>query len=354
MKKRVRVRLLIGVFTASVVVVGLTPEVSQAKKPVKDVAAPVVAISDPSAGSIVTPTTPVAGTSSDNVAVAKVEISVDSGGFQPAIGTSAWTFTPRSGSLSNGNHTLTAKATDTSGLTSASSVAITVSADSNPSPAPSPSATPSPSPSATPTTSPSPTPSQAPSPTQTPDSPLHLVTPEGVTIDVDANVTGWTASQVYDILKANAIQLSLVGPHLTIDVQTQYPTSIATSAGTSGGVYKYFNAIIYLDTRSTATFPSRPDFAIANEYGKAWALYHLYLTQQNHWTPWLSERGLLGDSRLESSVTWSKAEMIADDYRMLFGTQAAISQANYINPNIPDPRNVPGLRDWLLNTWAAA
>jgi hypothetical protein len=46
--------------------------------------------------------------------------------------------------------------------------------------------------------------------------------------------------------------------------------------------------------------------------------------------------------------------MIADDYRMLFGTPAAISEAKYINPYIADPRNVPGLRDWFINTWAGA
>jgi hypothetical protein len=45
--------------------------------------------------------------------------------------------------------------------------------------------------------------------------------------------------------------------------------------------------------------------------------------------------------------------MIADDYRMLFRDAAAVSQAAYINPNVPDPRTVAGLRDFFVNVWGA-
>ena len=45
--------------------------------------------------------------------------------------------------------------------------------------------------------------------------------------------------------------------------------------------------------------------------------------------------------------------MIADDYRLLFGSSAAISERpTSINTTITDPRNQPGLDTYLLQQWA--
>jgi hypothetical protein len=166
-------------------------------------------------------------------------------------------------------------------------------------------------------------------------------------------VTTWTAQQIYDLLKPNAYQLSLIGPHLTIEVQTQYASS--TTMGVSGtpttGYYN-FNATIDLDARPDRVFSTRPDDVIAHEYGEAWALYHLYVSQNGNWSPYLVERGIASDPRVDSTYNWSKDEMIADDYRLLFGTQKAQDEAAYINPDVPDPRTVTGLKDWFINTWA--
>jgi hypothetical protein len=180
-----------------------------------------------------------------------------------------------------------------------------------------------------------------------------MVTPEGVTIDVAPDVVGgWTAQQIYDLLKPNAYQLDLIGPSLTIKVQTQYSSGTATSASSVGGVYTSVRATIYLKATSGQVFTARPDYVMAHEYGHVWTRYHFYLDHQGDWTPWLVERGLLGDPRLETSYNWAKAEMIADDYRMLFGTSTAIAQTGYINSDIADPRTVAGLRDWFISTWA--
>ncbi len=177
--------------------------------------------------------------------------------------------------------------------------------------------------------------------------PLVMTTPEGAVITCKASL-GWTPQAVYDLLTQSAYQLDLIGPHLQINVQNSYPTSIATSAGTgAGGLYTTYNAVIYLDARDGATFPTRPEFAV-----KAWCQYHLYLMHQHDYTPWLSERGLLGDPRVDSSTIWSKDEMMGDDYRLLFGSLAAQQQAAYVNPNITDPTDVPGLHDWFINEWA--
>jgi hypothetical protein len=180
-----------------------------------------------------------------------------------------------------------------------------------------------------------------------------MVTPEGVTIQIYSGVSGWTAQQIYDLLKPSAYQLGLIGPHLTIKVQTTTPSSTATSAGTTGSAYTSFNAVLYLDADPNTVFPLRPDSVVAHEYGHVWTMYHLYITEQGDWTPWLQARGLLGDPRVDSTYSWSKNEMIADDYRMLFGDAAAVSQAAYINPQAPDPRTVPGLKDFFVNVWGA-
>jgi hypothetical protein len=233
----------------------------------------------------------VSGTAADDVSLAKVELSVDGGSYQPAQGTSSWASTVDSTKLANGSHTLTARATDGAGKTSTASITVSVSNSSSS------------------------------------GGGSQLVTPEGVKIEVASDVTGWTAQQVYDILKPNAYELDKVGPDLTIKVQTQYASGTTSGASQSGGVYQNFTATIYLDARSGKTFPDRPEDVIAHEYGHAWTYYHLYLSRGGDWTSYLTARGILGDPRVNSTYNWSTNEMIADDYRLLFGTQKAQDQA---------------------------
>ena len=282
-----------------------------------DTTAPSIQISSPAGGATLSGTATVSGTASDNVQVASVAVSVDGGAYAAAQGTTSWISSLATGSLANGAHTISVRATDTSGNVATATVAVSV---------------------------------QNSLPAGVAD---QLVTPEGATIQVATGVSGWTAQQVYDLLKPNAYQLALIGPHLTIKVQTTYNTFTTTSAGTSGGVYTSFNATLYLDARSNSLLLTRPDATIAHEYGAVWSMYHLYLTEQGSWTPWLQARGLLGDPLLDSSDVWSKGEMIADDYRMLFGTPAAQSEMGYVNPAVPDPRTVSGLRDFFVDVWGA-
>jgi hypothetical protein len=291
---------------------GVGPQQAFAKRAKTPRGRPSIDVLTPSSGATLSGVTQVAGTADDNEGITSVEVAVDDGAFTPATGTTAWTIDIDTQPLSDAPHVISARAIDTNGLVSTASVIVDVLNGST----------------------------------------THLVTPEGLTIDIAPEVTGWTAQQIYDILKPSAYQLDLLGPSLTIKVQTQYPSSATTSAGTSGGVYTNFKAIIYLDARSTAGFGVRPDYTVAHEYGHAWTLYHYYLTHQGDWTPYLQVRGLVGDPRLGSTYSWTISELIADDYRMLFGSPAAVSQANYINRNLTDPRSVPGLRDWFTTTWA--
>jgi hypothetical protein len=179
--------------------------------------------------------------------------------------------------------------------------------------------------------------------------------PEGVVISIaDTVPAGWTATMVADILRNNGIQLAQLGPNLKVKVQTTNPSGLAGSASgiQADGNYSTYKATMYLDARSTAIFPVRPDFTIAHEYGHFWANTWMFLKHQGSITDFMVQRGIAGDSRIGSSYAWTPSEIIADDYRLLFATQLAQDQASPINRDIPDPRSVVGLRDWFLNSWA--
>src|SRR5437773_2681444 len=87
-----------------------------------------VAISSPANGATVSGTINVSGTASDTVSLSSVQLSVDSGAYSNASGTTSWSYSLNSASLPNGSHTLTAKTTDLAGVSATSSpVNITVS-----------------------------------------------------------------------------------------------------------------------------------------------------------------------------------------------------------------------------------
>jgi hypothetical protein len=178
------------------------------------------------------------------------------------------------------------------------------------------------------------------------------VSPEGVKITVAQDVVGWTPRAVYDVLQRNAYQLGLIGPHLTIKVSLDGYNSTSTGAASSGGVYTSYSATMSLNGGASSSLNTNPDLLIAHEYGHAWTLYHLYMTQAKNWTPYLDARGLSGNPNLDTSLSWDRKELIADDYRMLFGTDAAVTGMGYYNRDLPDPRSVPGLKSFFVNTWA--
>jgi hypothetical protein len=88
---------------------------------------PTVTITAPTSGAVVNGSVAVQGNASDNVAIARVEVRVDNGTFVAATGTRPWNYSWPSASVTDGTHSLTARATDTSGLSSTTSVSVTVS-----------------------------------------------------------------------------------------------------------------------------------------------------------------------------------------------------------------------------------
>lgn len=191
----------------------------------------------------------------------------------------------------------------------------------------------------------------APAATSAPEAQGTWQSPEGVTIEV-ASAGSWTIADVYRLLVANARDLERIGPSLKVVLQDTYATQVASSASMSGEQYTGFRAVLYLKGVNS-TFASQPDAQFAHEYGHVWSLFHLYLSHQGAWDGYLQARGLDGDSRLDSSYTWDRREIIADDYRLLFGSAEAIAQRpHHLNSYLAAPATVPGLGSFLDEVWS--
>jgi hypothetical protein len=244
-----------------------------------------------------------------------------------ATGTSSWSLNWDSTAIADGTHTLNAKVTDSSGYTATSSISVTTSNWADTAPA-----------------------------TQG-----KWISPEGVTITINS-AGSWTIAQVYSILKANAMDIAKIGPSLTINVQdTTNSQTQSTATQTSSG-YTGYKATMWL-MGLNSTFASMPDAVLTHEYGHAWSNYWYFIGHQGSWSSYMSARWTMSDgsltlatdSRTNSSYTWQVSEIIADDYRLSFGSSLAISEnPTHMNTTIPDPRNVTGLANFLSTTWRNA
>lgn len=119
---------------------------------------------------------------------------------------------------------------------------------------------------------------------------------------------------------------------------------------TTNGVSTNFSASSYVTYASWLN----NDGQLFHEYGHAWSLYYDTIVQQDdgNMTGYLKARGLYGDTRVNSTYAWNAKEMIADDYRILFGTPSAAGYA-HLNTDIPQPQDVPGLKAYLAGAFMA-
>jgi hypothetical protein len=88
---------------------------------------PSVSITSPGNGASVSGTITMTGTASDAVGLSSVQVQVDGGTFSSAAGTTNWSFTLDTVTLSNAAHTITARATNSSGLSATAAVSVSVS-----------------------------------------------------------------------------------------------------------------------------------------------------------------------------------------------------------------------------------
>lgn len=308
---------LISQVTAGIAVVGILCGVGPAASAAsRDTKPPSVRIAAPTVDQVASGTIQVNGSARDNVAVKRVAVSVDGGTLRTASGTSAWAAQVDTAAFPDGQHVLTVKAWDRRGNVRKVSVNANFS-------------------------------------NGTTGDAKSLLTPEGTHIEIDS-AGAWTTDQVYEMLKENGLDAT-VGSTLTVKVQDSYPSqAVVTPIQDADGRYTAFHATIYLQGVDSSSFVTQPDATVGHEFGHVWTLYHLYMTQQGDWSGYLKARGLEGDPRLESDYSWSRREIIADDYRLLFGSASAISERDgHLNQQIPDPRNVAGLRTYLQDVFGA-
>jgi len=154
------------------------------------------------------------------------------------------------------------------------------------------------------------------------------------------------AREIHDRL----LEGSLVGAEtrfVTIRFDLTKNGSTSTMAVGSNGIYTDYHATSNLTYLAWLD----GDGEIFHEYGHAWSLYYAYIVQQDpSLRAYLDARGLWGDARLDSSYPWSAREMIAEDYRQLFGTPSARA-ATQLNREIPSAADVPGLEAFLRTTF---
>src|SRR4051794_29914907 len=111
-------RMLGGAMLLLVLLAGnaaAAPGAGSGGKVKRDTAPPSIVISAPAAGTTVSGAVVVTGTAADNVRVSTVAVSVDGAPYAAASGTSMWSYTFNAGGYTAGSHTLSARATDSSG-----------------------------------------------------------------------------------------------------------------------------------------------------------------------------------------------------------------------------------------------
>lgn len=179
------------------------------------------------------------------------------------------------------------------------------------------------------------------------DTPVsRFVGPSGLTVESYNDVV--SAQSLHDQIAATLLggETAVTTVKFDLDV-TNHTTS--SWSGTAGS-YNGYSSTVYASFR---TWLDDKAASLTHEYGHAWSLYQAVIQRQD---PDLAEyvraRGLEGDPRIGSSVYWQPREMVAEDYRQLFGSEGAASRPQ-ANTEIPPPGQVPGLRDWLRDTFTS-
>lgn len=159
------------------------------------------------------------------------------------------------------------------------------------------------------------------------------------------------ASAIYAALSQGQFMGTPASPYTTINFDFGPNPNITTfSCGGSPGAYSSYSAVT---TLTYAAWRDQFDDLLFHEHGHEWSLYTACIVQQDlSLNGYLQARGLLGNPLVGSSYAWDPKEMIAEDYRQLFGTANAASYPQ-INTAIPPASQVAGLKDWLEYTFTA-
>jgi hypothetical protein len=157
------------------------------------------------------------------------------------------------------------------------------------------------------------------------------------------------ARQVHDALRGGSL-LGKEASSVVVRFALTSSSTTSTAATQENGVYTSFSATVNIDYTS---WLDSGDRALFHEYGHAWSLFHAYMTQgDTTMSEYRSRRGLAEDARVDSGYSWNLRELIAEDYRQLFGSTSARAWRQ-ANGDIPPAGSVPGLREWLASGFTA-
>ncbi|HEY5625386.1 MAG TPA: hypothetical protein VIT93_02745, partial [Dehalococcoidia bacterium] len=158
------------------------------------------------------------------------------------------------------------------------------------------------------------------------------MTPEGVTINVYVDTV--TVDQVYEWLLAAGLESHVKLTRL--DVVDEGVTMASVGGGCYPEGYPVQGCWVFdasIQVRDDLLL-ARPNYAIGHEYGHVWDNYYRWMYWAGQFDAYLEARGLLGDDRVGSSKCWQPYEMIAEDYRQLFGSGEALT-LKQCNRDIP-------------------
>lgn len=167
---------------------------------------------------------------------------------------------------------------------------------------------------------------------------------------VESYTDALTAAQVLAVLDAGTLrgrEAATTTVQFGLDA-TDYAT---TSVDGRPGTYTGFRATV---RTAYVSYLDHPGALLFHEYGHAWARYHDTVVQQDGTLArYIEARGLTGDSRLGTGHAWAPEELIAEDYRQLFGSASAAAQPQE-NRDVPPAAQVPGLEQFLRSTFTTA
>lgn len=156
-----------------------------------------------------------------------------------------------------------------------------------------------------------------------------------------------TAQTVLDHLQAGSL-LGAEAPYTEVRFDFQEGGTCNWSISGSPGTFSGYGAHVWVDYLG---WVNDGDRVLFHEYGHAWSNYYNYVVQQDGtFSGYLAARGVAGDARLGSSHAWTPAEMIAEDYRLLFGTPSAKAYPQE-NVDLPPADQVTGLVTYLRDTF---
>jgi hypothetical protein len=180
----------------------------------------------------------------------------------------------------------------------------------------------------------------------------------GLPLSSFVGANGLTVESYDDAVSAEtiygAVMQALIGAeasHVVVRFDSGSGSTTTTAVQQVNGSYSSFSAVSYV---TYSSWLDGGDATLTHEYGHAWSLYNAFIVQQDPTlAAYLAARGLAGDARVGTAYEWSPREMIAEDYRQLFGSANARSSA-LMNTAIPAASAVPGLADFLSQTFTQA